>query len=325
MVTRVFFYIVNNTTNLLDLFCGAGGFTEGFSRAGFKIIAGVDKDKKAVETFNNNQEADAHNIDLSMVSGEDLLDRLGFEKENIDGIIGGPPCQGFSQAGKRNPNDERNDLVINYFDIIEHIQPEFFVMENVRAITFDRNNHIIDYIENRLERANYSYLYDTLNAANFGVPQTRKRLFIVGSKNREPHLPDPELEENSWVGLNDVIDVPEGQIVSSYGTQETLRGERNTRDTDQPSYTLRATRCLVDIIPNDYNPPEDDGEIPSISDVRIYRFDEQDAKIVQSFPRDYDFTGNKTEQRKQIGNAVPPDLSESIAKEISENFDIGGC
>jgi DNA (cytosine-5)-methyltransferase 1 len=308
---------MNTRKRVLDLFCGAGGFSEGFDKAGYDIIAGVDNNKKAIETYNKNQSSTAYNIDLSSTSGEELLDQLDITKEEVDGIIGGPPCQGFSQAGNRDPDDNRNSLVINYFDIIEYIQPDFFLMENVRAITFDRNNYIIEYIENRLEKANYNYAYKTLNSANFGVPQTRKRLFILGGRNISPSFPEPTHNKDSWIGLNDVIDVPQGQIVSSYGTQETLRGERNTRNTDQPSYTLRATRCLIDIIPNDYEPPEDSEDIPSISDVRIYRFDEEDAAIIQSFPRNYEFVGNKTEQRKQIGNAVPPKVAQKIGEKIS--------
>lgn len=229
-------------------------------------------------------------------------------------------CQGFSQAGNRDPDDDRNKLVMNYFDIIGEIEPKFFVMENVRAITYERNRHIIEYIENRIDELEYNYTYGVLNAANFGVPQTRKRLFIIGMKDESPTLPSRTHTEDEWVGVNDVIDVPDGQIVSSYGTQETLRGERNTRDTSQPSYTLRATRCLIDIIPNDYHPPEEGEELPSITDVRIYRFNEEDAALVQSFPEGYEFEGNLTSQRRQIGNAVPPKVAENIARKIQETL-----
>lgn len=304
--------------NVIDLFCGAGGFSTGFEQAGYNVLAGVDKNADAVESFRQNHDANGYTIDLSEIEPNDLLDEINVESTHLDGIIGGPPCQGFSQAGNRDPDDERNKLVQNYFDIIDEIRPEFFVMENVRAITYERNKHVIEYIEQRIDQAGYEYEYSVLNAADYGVPQTRKRIFIVGMKNEKPSLPEPTHTESDWVGLNDVIDVPSGQVVSSYGTQETLRGERNTRNTEQPSYTLRATRCLVDIIPHDYEPPDDGEQIPSITEARIYRFDESDAATVQSFPENYSFSGNLTSQRRQIGNAVPPRVSKAIGEEIQE-------
>lgn len=303
--------------NVVDLFCGGGGFSTGFGRQKFKILAGVDSDTDSIRTFEKNHDSSGHKIDLSEVDPDNLLNEIDVDADELDGIIGGPPCQGFSQAGNRDPDDDRNKLVKNYFDIIDSVNPDFFVMENVRAITYERNSHTIEYIEERIEDLGYNYTYDVLNSADFGVPQTRKRIFIVGIKDEEPELPAPTHSKNNWVGVSDVIDVPDGQIVSSYGTQETLRGERNTRDVSQPSYTLRATRCLVDIIPNDYEPPADD-DIPSITDVRIYRFTEKDAAKIQSFPDNYEFKGNLTSQRSQIGNAVPPKVASSIANKLHE-------
>jgi DNA (cytosine-5)-methyltransferase 1 len=307
---------MSDKTKVIDLFCGGGGFSTGFEEQNFEVLAGVDINEDSLETFEDNHNSPSYNIDLSDIEPDNLLNEINVEENELDGIIGGPPCQGFSQAGDRNPDDDRNKLVKNYFDIIGEIEPEFFVMENVRAITYERNSYIIEYVENRIENLGYNYTRGVLNAANFGVPQTRKRLFIIGMKEDEPTLPNPTHTKDEWVGVNDVIDVPDGQIVSSYGTQETLRGDRNTRDTSQPSYTLRATRCLVDIIPNDYEPPDEDEDLPSITDVRIYRFTEEDAAKVQSFPEGYNFVGNLTSQRRQIGNAAPPKVAEMIAYEI---------
>lgn len=307
---------MSDKTKVIDLFCGGGGFSTGFEEQNFEVLAGVDINEDSLETFEDNHNSPSYNIDLSDIEPDNLLNEINVEENELDGIIGGPPCQGFSQAGDRNPDDDRNKLVKNYFDIIGEIEPEFFVMENVRAITYERNSYIIEYIENRIENLGYNYTRGVLNAANFGVPQTRKRLFIIGMKEDEPTLPNPTHTKDEWVGVNDVIDVPDGQIVSSYGTQETLRGDRNTRDTSQPSYTLRATRCLVDIIPNDYEPPDEDEDLPSITHVRIYRFTEEDAAKVQSFPEGYNFVGNLTSQRRQIGNAAPPKVAEMIAYEI---------
>lgn len=311
---------MSDKIKVVDLFCGGGGFSTGFERQNFEVLAGVDINDDSLETFEDNHNSPSYNIDLSDIEPGNLLNEINVQEDKLDGVIGGPPCQGFSQAGDRNPDDDRNKLVKNYFDIIGEIEPEFFVMENVRAITYERNSYIIEYIEDRIEDLGYNYTRGVLNAANFGVPQTRKRLFIMGMKDNEPTLPNQTHTKEEWVGVNDVIDVPDGQIVSSYGTQETLRGDRNTRNTSQPSYTLRATRCLVDIIPNDYEPPDEDQELPSITDVRIYRFTEEDAAKVQSFPEGYNFVGNLTSQRRQIGNAVPPKVAEMIAYEIEDSI-----
>lgn len=307
---------MTNTVNVIDLFCGAGGFSTGFSQSSFNILAGVDIDEEALNAFELNHSAPAFNIDLSMINPDELLETLGVDKDAVDGIIGGPPCQGFSQAGDRDPDDDRNQLVRNYFEIIEEIEPEFFVMENVRALLYDRNSEAMEFVEQRLSEIGYNYEYRVLNAANYGVPQTRKRVFIIGLLDAAPSFPEKTHSEDEWVGVNDVIEVPDGQIVSSYGTQETLRGERNTRHVSEPSYTLRATRCLIDIIPNDYEAPQDKTDLPSITDVRIYRFDEADAAAIQSFPDSYEFCGNLTDQRSQIGNAVPPKVAKKIAEEV---------
>lgn len=303
---------------IVDLFCGCGGFTEGFKSAEFNILAGVDKDADAIKTYEANHDSDAYQLDLSEITPRDLCEHIGVQKNEIDGIIGGPPCQGFSQAGDRNPSDPRNKLVRNYFSIIEFVEPKFFVMENVPAITYSRNKEAISYIQQKSDKMGYNLSYKTINVADFGVPQTRKRTFFLGYKNTEPEFPNPTHESNR-VGMNDVIDVPDGQIVSSYGTTETLKGERNTRHTSKPSYTVRATRCLVDIIPSDYEPPED-GSTPSITDVRIYRTDESESALIQSFPKDFEFVGNKTSKQSQIGNAVPPKMATAIADKVKDTL-----
>lgn len=303
---------------VVDLFCGCGGFTQGFKSAGFNVLAGVDKNEDALKTYNKNHKAEPYQLDLSEIEPSSLYAEINVADKKVDGIIGGPPCQGFSQAGDRDPSDPRNKLVKNYFSIIEEEKPAFFVMENVPAITYSRNEEAIDYIEKRADQMGYNLKYRTLNVADFGVPQTRKRTFFLGYKNRTPVFPKPT-HDDQWIGMNDVIDVPDGQIVSSYGTTETLKGERNTRDTSKPSYTVRATRCLVDIIPNSYQPPEDDS-VPSITDVRIYRTNEKESALIQSFPQKFEFVGNKTSKQRQIGNAVPPKMAEEIAEKIKETI-----
>lgn len=312
--------------NVLDLFCGAGGFSTGFSQAGYDILAGVDNNEDALESYEKNHDTSGHNIDLAEADATEILEETGVDTNEIDGIIGGPPCQGFSNAGERDPDDPRNKLVFNYFDLIGEIEPEFFVMENVRGILFDRNSHVIEYIKDRADELGYNLEYEVLNAANYGVPQTRKRVILIGMKDHEPEHPEPIYSEDDWVGVRDVIGdkveehTTDGQVVSSYGTQETLRGERNTRSLDQPCYTIRATRALVDIIPSDYDPDDYDG-VPSITDVREYRFDEEDAAQIQSFPEGYEFTGTLTEQRRQIGNAVPPKMAKAVAEQIKDTLD----
>ncbi|WKV11450.1 DNA cytosine methyltransferase [Marivirga harenae] len=173
----------------IDLFAGAGGFSLGFEKAGYELIAAVEKDEWASETLRtNHKKGDIIQGDIERISPD-----LRFK--NAEVIIGGPPCQGFSIAGpSKDPNDPRNSLFMYFAKWVDEIKPFLFVMENVSGILTKRNasgTKIIDIIRSTFESINYTVNIWKLNAADYGVPQSRDRVFIVGSKNGDMILPPP--------------------------------------------------------------------------------------------------------------------------------------
>jgi DNA (cytosine-5)-methyltransferase 1 len=170
-----------NGFTVVDLFCGAGGFSEGFRKAGYDIIFGFDKCPQAIETFMYNFKTDGLSGDIKRYKPKKLLEIAGIDRQDIDVVIGGPPCQGFSVAGMMKINDERNFLYLEFIRFIKYVKPKLFVMENVPTIASHDSGSIIQDIERRFLKIGYKSTKQKLNAANFGVPQTRERLFIAGS------------------------------------------------------------------------------------------------------------------------------------------------
>ena len=166
---------------IIDLFCGCGGLSKGFEQAGFEVKIAIDMWEDAVITYNRNHKkpvAQCHDIHTW---DDKYLDEI--KKESIVGIIGGPPCQGYSTVGTRNINDPRNHLYLEYCRIVEKIQPEFFVIENVKGLLTLANGAFKDDIIDRFSKLGYNVTYQILNAADYGVPQNRYRVFFVGMKN----------------------------------------------------------------------------------------------------------------------------------------------
>lgn len=176
--------------NVIDLFCGCGGFSYGFEQAGYHVLLGVDIWKDALYTFlQNHKNSKVLEGDLSALSGKDLLAYIQKEKHEIDVIIGGPPCQGFSISGKRILDDPRNELYKAFVTIVADIQPKVFVMENVPGLVRLYNGKAKDRILESLEQIGYNVNYQILTAADYGVPQMRKRVFFVGLRKDLFHFP----------------------------------------------------------------------------------------------------------------------------------------
>jgi DNA (cytosine-5)-methyltransferase 1 len=169
----------------VDLFCGAGGMSLGFEQAGFEVVAAVDSDPIHVETHRLNfPDCNTIQADLSKLSGDTLRSKAGLDEDlQIDVVFGGPPCGGFSVMGKRDPEDPRNNLVEHFARLINELEPLYFVVENVVGLTTETmNGHLADF-ENRLN-SKYSLVSPrkVLDASEFGVPQRRRRVFILGYK-----------------------------------------------------------------------------------------------------------------------------------------------
>lgn len=180
---------------VVDLFCGAGGFSEGFRKAGYEILFGFDKCAQAIDTFSYNLTNNCQFGDIREFSSRDLLDLAGLDPGDIDIVIGGPPCQGFSVAGMMKIDDERNFLYRNFIDFIGYAQPKLFVMENVPTILSHGNGAIYQDIVKQFKKVGYIPTKQKLNAVTYGVPQSRERLFIAGSKQGDHCFPPPQTHD----------------------------------------------------------------------------------------------------------------------------------
>lgn len=170
--------------NVIDLFCGCGGFSKGFEEAGYNICFGIDMWNDATVTYQKNfPNATVLNEDITKVSGKDILESMGLSATDIDVIIGGPPCQGFSVSGKRMIDDERNKLYKSYVQIVSDIQPKAFVMENVPGLVRLFKGQVAKQVIEDFTAIGYSVQMKILSADNYGVPQQRKRVFFVGLRN----------------------------------------------------------------------------------------------------------------------------------------------
>lgn len=167
----------------IDLFCGAGGLSTGLKKSGFRLCLGVDIDEKALKTYKCNlKRTKVLKEDIKKVTGEKITELTGINRHDNFLLAGCPPCQGFSSLGKRDANDEKNELVYEYIRIINELEPSFILMENVPGMSTGAGKEIFKNVVKELEE-NYHVEYATLNAADFGVPQIRKRLVLHGIRN----------------------------------------------------------------------------------------------------------------------------------------------
>lgn len=172
--------------NFVDLFAGAGGMSEGFLMQGFQILGAIEIDKNFFETFlknHKNGNGGDYFINGDITSDENKNELINIKnKQKVGVVVGGPPCQGFSTAGWRNPEDKRNQLFNDFVDIVKNIRPEFFVMENVPGILSMRKGEAVKEIIQSFEEIGYHVNSPIkLKAEEFGVPQKRRRVFIIGS------------------------------------------------------------------------------------------------------------------------------------------------
>jgi DNA (cytosine-5)-methyltransferase 1 len=180
----------------VDLFCGVGGFSLGFEQAGYDVIAAVDAEKRHVDTYLRNfPSCNAQCIDLSFVSGDQLREKVSIGNKHIDVVFAGPPCQGFSLIGKRLREDPRNLLLYELARLIAELAPSYFVVENVAGILLGNAKRVLDEFVRKVEGAGYTIVkpFKLLDGVEFGVPQRRRRVFILGyiQGTPAPQYPKP--------------------------------------------------------------------------------------------------------------------------------------
>lgn len=180
----------------VDLFAGAGGMTLGFEQAGFDVLAAVELDPIHCATHEYNFPFWTILCKSAIeITGEEIRNQSAIGDRDIDVLFGGPPCQGFSLIGKRALDDDRNALVSHFIRLVTELQPKFFVMENVRGLTIGKHRQVLTEAIEKFEYSGYKILtpYQVLNAAHYGVPQNRERLFLIGCRQELPlpHYPQP--------------------------------------------------------------------------------------------------------------------------------------
>lgn len=394
--------------NFIDLFAGCGGLSEGFYKNGYNALAHVEINPTACKTLRTRMKhygyANTEEAVLELdITREDVIDEIekAVKGQTVDVIIGGPPCQAYSSLGRAKDDnamqdDPRNYLFESYVKVLNHYMPKFFVFENVTGLLTAKINgeHIVNKIVEALGE-NYKVKFEpkmnVLNSANYGVPQIRKRVIIIGVRkdiNIEPeemysaiektHY-DPEMEEKDRVGLKQYVTVRDaiselpklrpGEGSSTVKFKYSLANEflkkignpeltelrdhvsRNHNDMDIQRYTEMAKNHwtfqeMLDlredlrhekarVFGNSYTVQWWD--LPSKTIIaHLYKdgnqfihpdytqgrtFTVREAARIQSFPDDFVFEGPRTEQFKQIGNAVPPLLAEAIAKGMRKKLD----
>lgn len=336
---------------LLDLFCGAGGLSLGFERAGFDVVKAVDIDPYSVQTYNYNRKKEVAEVKSVIDVDNDYLKSLG----HIDGMIGGPPCQGFSTAGQRIIDDDRNKLYREYFRILEYVHPRFFVIENVTGLLTFAKGAVKNDILKRAERLGYKVFYKVLDSSEYGVPQVRLRVIFVGirvelCKKKDFAFPEGKMHPISILdAIGDLPSLDKGEDNKTYvhepitEYQKMIRGSMTVLYNHDLSKHTESTKRIISKIPEGgsiMSIPEEEREgrnyhallrkmdraKPSLcidTGHRTY-FHYEEKRIpstrevarLQSFPDSYVILGPRNDQQRQVGNAVPPIMAEKIAHSI---------
>ncbi|MGM9879322.1 MAG: DNA cytosine methyltransferase [Bacilli bacterium] len=323
---------------ILSLFAGAGGLDLGFEKAGFEIVYANEYDKSIWETYEKNHTTPLDHRDIRKIDSSELPD--------CDGIIGGPPCQSWSEAGSlKGINDSRGQLFYDFIRILKDKKPKFFVAENVSGMLSKRHQEAVDNFIRLFEEAGYEMHIQLLNANDYNVPQDRLRVFYVGFRKdlkinfkfpkpfcHKPTLKDtiydlkdsaiPTLEKNKTNG--DKCKIPNHEYMT--GSFSTIYMSRNrVRSWDEPSFTIQAGGRHAPIHP----------QAPKMIQVdknkRIFepgkedlyrRLSVRECARIQTFPDDFIFYYNDVATAyKMIGNAVPVNLAKAVAEQIKESLE----
>lgn len=364
--------VSNTTYNVVDLFSGAGGLSRGFMDAGFNVVLGVDFDDAALKTFKENHgHAEAMKLDLFDHDNiERIYDYLDKRHIELDVLVGGPPCQGFSLAGKREEFDKRNVLYSAMVKTAQKLKPKIVVLENVPGMLTLYNGAGAKRVKEDFESIGYHVNEPkVLYAPEYGVPQIRKRVFFVMTLKDQIkgsfRYPMPELSEGEFVTCEDAIgNLPSLEECEDFSLNQIFKYPSDAKNEYEKYMRKNSTQIhnhtptkhtdetvrLISLVPEGKNykalPQEEllkrkfkynealtryDGKRPSRTIDTGHRTHfhykwnriptVREAARLQSFPDDFIFHGNKQEQYKQVGNAVPPLLGKVLAINIKELLD----
>lgn len=338
---------------VIDCFCGAGGLSLGFEQAGFTVEYAFDLDESAIKTYQKNpshHHGPSFVRDIYKVSKQSIETDLGHELGEIDVVIGGPPCQGFSVQRRGDNIDPRNQLVLEYVRLLKEIKPKFFIMENVGGILSVRGKPFVKALFENMEAAGYSILQKKLTASDFGVPQDRTRVIIVGELTNgekttftyptpikgpkktvretildlmdkdETTVPNHKADKLSAINLKRIQAISEGQGRDSLPEELQLEcHKKNNGHRHLDTYGRMAW---------DQPSPTITARFDSFSRGRFGHpvldrsITLREGARLQTFPDSFEFVGSKVEVARQIGNAVPPVLAKLVAEQVKRCLDI---
>jgi len=320
---------------LIDLFSGAGGLSLGLKRAGYNVAACVEINKDAMDTYISHDEKAIHyNEDVRGISF------LNF-RGNIDIVAGGPPCQPFSVGGLRKATADSRNMIPEFVRCLREVQPEAFIMENVPGLLLKHTRPYFDSVLAQLSSCGYKLNWAVVNAADYGIPQKRRRLFVLGSRKIQLRFPAPthgHVTPTRHVSTLDVLgNEPIGAAPNCpvrYARAPDLRlspyaghvynGGGRPIDPNGACHTILASSGgykthwidTLNVAPEYHahlkagGAPRD-GLVPGARRLSV-----EECAIIQTFPREMRFSGKRSAQYTQVGDAVPPDLAFVIGRSV---------
>jgi DNA (cytosine-5)-methyltransferase 1 len=330
--------------NAIDLFSGPGGLALGLKRAGYHVIANVEINRDAMDTYTSHDLGATHfNVDARSLSFKNY-------RGSVDLVAGGPPCQPFSIGGNRQANLDDRDMIPEFIRCITETRPESFLMENVPGLLLKQSRPYFDSILLSMITAGYHVNWAVLNAADYGVPQKRKRLFVIGARCKQLRFLPPSHGEGTKLthisGLEILGNQPFGEPPNckvNFAKNPDLRpspyaghiynGGGRPLDPDGPCHTILASSGgnkthWIDTqnIATEYHAHLVGGGTPREGAVPgARRLSVEECAMIQTFPLDFKFSGKRSSQYTQVGDAVPPDLAflvaQSIYKQLNEKSD----
>jgi len=291
---------------VVDLFSGCGGLTLGLQNAGYDVVLGVDNWVPAIAIYKSNFNHPILNMDLLDVKNSVKI----LKKYKPEMIVGGPPCQDYSSAGKRNEELGRADLTISFAEIINSIRPEYFIMENVERIVKSKRYSEALVI---FRKAGYGITTRTLDASYCGVPQKRKRHFVIGSLTHDDGFLNPIIEKNLSKKPTTIRDYLGDELdLEHYYRHPRNYNRRGVFSIDEPSPTVRGVNRPL---PGGY-PGHKKDSTNNLSEVRPLTTKER--SYIQTFPKNFHLVGGKTDIEQAIGNAVPVKLAQFVGDCLNE-------
>lgn len=353
------------TLTAFSLFAGAGGLDLGVEQAGYEVVYAVEHDAQAVETLNRNRARFFHSLpeteplDITTLDPHQVMRQIGMHQGDIDLLVGGPPCVAFSKSGfhleyKRLGQDPKANLLDDYLRFLDALRPAAFLMENVFGLAYQNQSAaFFNRLRQGIHRLGYSLSYEVLNAADYGVPQNRQRLFLIGARNgrtlrhpRATHWGEHERRVRPAHASRLLPHVTAGQVLKGLTTTpepgEEVAGKYGhllpeippggnylhyTTEKGHPEplfkWRSRYWTFLLKLDPDRPAPTLQGQPGPYVGPFHWEnrRLRVPELKRLQGFPDDYEITGTRRAVQLQVGNSVPPPLGAIVAQAIRDQIE----